>query len=264
MPTMRSALPSLALLACLAGCAPPAVNATRLDRALVPPRYELVGEDGPSADAPRVSVAGTVRGHRAIVGDGQVWDLTIGTGDAEPRVLRYALPEGRRLPAEVGTTVLIDLYAQPSGEQLHQGLVLRNDEQLLAVVESRGAVPRHAHPPFLEVAPGRETVYRESGRYAGFCDAVVDHRVANVTVQGDGPDRLVLHPGGARPLAVGELLYEVVLLDNAHTESSTCPELALDRFGWMLLAKERPDAAGGAGGGPREDASSDSPSIPER
>ena len=244
---------TLAALLPVLGCATAPLNDARLHRALTPARYDLTGVDTGATE--HVHLEGVVAVHRSIVGDGQVRELVLAPGSpgGPSPTLRYALPLDQRIPVEVGSSVTIDLYVLrgQADRRDDQALAVRSEGHVVALLDAGGALPPDDIPEGLSVSPGPETAYRESGRRAGFCDAVVDHRTAIVKVSRENgpPERRVVLPGQSTDVRTPDGSLRFTLIDNARTEATTCPDLALDRFSYLILQPERPRSTPALGGG---------------
>lgn len=220
-------------------CAAAPVNQAHLRRALTPPQWELtVGTAHPTSG----SVEGAVLDHRAIAGEGRVRQLTLevlapGGVEGQPlrALLRYALPGGRALPVDVGTSVTIDLHR---ADDAGGGTLTVTDGTGLRAALGDGPRPAEQRVTAdLVIAPSLASSYRESMRRSGFCEATVEHRAALVTVgAGTTSRRTLLHTGESRLLGSSDHPWEVVLADHSVGVAEGCPDLDLGRFSYVVLA----------------------------
>ena len=227
------------------GCAHGPVATRGLAAATTIPRVQVVSGAPAAARNWSTTVAGRVLRHVVVeVGDDRAGDLSIAPVAGGPPVrIRYRLPAGLVLPVTVGTSVQLRVYRRrpQDAPRSRTGLVLHDATgRLLALVDDTGAVPTGAWGLPLRVVPTARVAYRESGRFSGLCEAIVEHRWARIGgVDGAGQQgSVLLRPGETRTVRLQGHRYVVLLAELARTVRATCEGLDLDRFAYVVVLRE--------------------------
>ncbi|MSP90524.1 MAG: hypothetical protein EXR79_01775 [Myxococcales bacterium] len=164
----------------------------------------------------------------------------------EPTALGYRIGFGRRLPVRPGELVRLQLYQRmrPDGA-IAKGLIVRarsatdDDElpRLVAVIDTGGALPREKLPEALRGIQTTESiVYHVADRTAADCDVATAHLHFAIADNGAKARTRQLAAPGARLRLFDTLIWDVALLDNRRTVSTTCGVGPPAWTSWAALA----------------------------
>ena len=223
------------------------------------------------AGAPGVTVhrqfKGTVADHAAAGGAAVDAVLTLRQASGDVR-LYYRVGANRRLPVKIGDLVRIEMFMRrhAEGDESDAGMLvyklvatasfalggapaaLAVQDVLVAVVENQDIIGRELVPPPLRMLRATDVAaYHESGTYSGDCEEIRAHQNFRI----GEPEWVTLADGTPRPgrfAAPGSRLiiddgrdrFDVVLLDNRRTESSTCRIAPEPTWSWAAIRNERP------------------------
>lgn len=148
------------------------------------------------------------------------------------------------------------------------GLQLPRGE-LVAVVENREILPNETLPATLRALRATDiAAYHESGTFAGDCDEVRAHHHFRISqpkwiasMDGAQPDERLLPPGSRVVLDDGTDRFDVLLLDNRKTESSSCLQVPEPNWSWAAVRSPREDQEVTAAAPAKASASASPPAI---
>ncbi|GEM_PF-3547549 len=225
------------------------------------PTVKLSGAQEPSAPGVTMTsdVRGTVANHGRASGSAADYVLVVAQDGESPRRLYYRIGGRRRIPVRIGDVVKVRVLMRRHVEDdgLDVALLVWREastatigddtvnekEELIAAVAMMGLLEKQRVPQALRVLRTTDiAAYHESGTYKADCEEIRAHQYFRVTrpewivaLEGASRSARLLGPGQRFQIDDGANRFEVALLDNRRTESSTCRSAPEPVWSWAAI-----------------------------
>lgn len=208
-------------------------------------QVQQLPEDSTEDAKPAVShFRGTVSSHTTATTAGLAKFAVDGadpTQNIQRTEIRYFLPDGQRIPVEVGDTISLQIFYHRDPQFHNNASILVADQNGEVIVAWNNGVtlPPESIAHLIVVVPTWKLSYQEAGREDGFCEHWRDHGVVYAEFQvGDAqPHQRELSPGQSVQFSSPFGNYLFWLLELSTTKRTTCSEHQNDRFSYVLIRR---------------------------